>query len=249
MAAYKEILHYQMDNYYFNSAIIIFELMKFTPLILFLIPICLFQKKVEAQKYLPNFSVVEITKGNNKVSWNNPFKTCTQLAVQRSTDSVNNFRTILSAHSPELTENGFIDKKAPVNSKVYYRIFYTLKGGDYYFSKVVSASIVNEQTKLPSKKKKKSRLKKYSKEKKSSNYLSIGTNGNIYINLPKAKQLKYKLVIFDTDNSTLFTIEKITEVELILEKNNFLHTGWFKYELYEEGRLLQKNRFQIEKIN
>jgi len=228
---YKEILHYQMDNYYFNLATIIFVRMKFTPLVLFLIANCLFHKKIEAQEYLPDFSVIEITKGNNKISWNNPYKTCTQLAVQRSTDSINNFRTILSAHSPELTENGFIDKKAPVNIKVYYRIFYMLKGGDYYFSKVVTLS----------------KAEKYSKDKKLSNYLYVVTNGNIYINLPKAKQLRYKLVIFDADNSTLFIVEKITEVEIILEKSNFLHAGLFKYELYEEGKLLEKSYFNIQK--
>ncbi len=221
--------------------------MKLTPIILFLIANSLFQKKVEAQKYLPDFSVEEITKGNNKVSWKNPFKTCTQLAVQRSTDSINNFRTILSAQSPELTENGFIDKKAPINSKVYYRIFYTLKEGDYYFSKVMSVSEFSKQAMQTSKNKKNRLPKKSTKEDKSSKYLSIGDNGNIYINLPKAKQLKYKLIIYDTDKSTLFTIEKITEVEIIIEKNNFLHTGWFKFELFEEGKIIEMNRFQIEK--
>ena len=144
---------------------------------------------MEAQKTLTNFSVVEITKGNNKISWHNPYKTCIQLSVQRSTDSINNFRTILSAHSPELAENGFIDKKAPENSNVYYRIFYTLKGGDYYFSKVVEVSKSNKEVKISSKKKKNNRSKKHSKEIKSSAYFFIGANGNIHINLPKAKQL------------------------------------------------------------
>ncbi len=223
--------------------------MKFIPLILFLTANCLFQKKIEAQKYLLDFSVVEITKGNNKVSWNNPFKTCTQLAVQRSTDSTNNFRTIHSANSPELTENEFIDNKAPLNSKLYYRIFYTLKGGDYFFSKVESVIKSSEQVNQSPKKKNNSSIKNYIEEINVPKYLTISANGNIYINLPKAKQLKYKLVIFDTDNSTLFTIEKISEVEIILEKNNFLHAGLFKYVLFEEGKLLEKSYFNIKKIN
>ncbi len=243
---YKGILHYPIDNYYFNFATIIFVRMKLTPSLFFLIHICLFPNKIKAQKFLPNFSVVEITKGIIKVSWSNPYKNCTQLSVQRSIDSVNNFRTILSAQSPELTENGFIDKKAPTNNKVYYRIFYTLKEGDYYFSKVVSVSKSNNKVKPSSENKKNNQTKDKFKEIKSK-YLSIGANGNIYIILPKANQLKYKLIFFDIDNSTLFKIEKITEVEIIIEKNNFLHIGWFKYELYEEGRLIEKDKFQIEK--
>ena len=220
--------------------------MKLTHFLFFLISFCLFQKEIEAQKFIPDFSVIEITKGNNKISWNNPYKNCTQLSVQRSIDSVNNFRTILSAQSPELSENGFIDKKAPTNSKVYYRIFYTLKEGDYYFSEVVSVYKFSNQLKQALVNKKNSQAKNKSTEINSSKYVSIGPNGNIYINLPKANQLKYTLVFFDTDNSTLFTIEKIKETKIIIEKNNFLHVGWFKYELFEEGRLIEKDKFQIE---
>ncbi len=202
---------------------------------------------MEAQKYLPDFSVIEITRGNNKVSWNNPYKTCTLLAVQRCTDSINNFRTILSVHSPELAENGFIDKRAPVDVKVYYRIFYTLKGGDYYFTRAVGVSTATKQNKLSSKDEKNIPIKTNSKEKETAKYLFLGVNGNIYIMLPKAKQITYKLVIFDSGNNNLFSIEKIQETEIIIEKNNFLHAGRFKYELYEEGRLLEKSSFIIQK--
>lgn len=221
--------------------------MKLFPFFLFLVFNTLFQKKIAAQQYLPDFSVLEITPGNNKVSWKNPFKNCSQLAVQRSTDSLTNFRTILSAQSPELSENGFIDKKAPSDSKVYYRIFYTLRDGDYFFSKVVGVSKFTDEIKPLTRNIKNSWTKKYLTEIISSKYLSIDSNGNIAIKLPKANQLNYKLVIFDTDNSTLFTIERITEVEIIIEKNNFLNAGWFKYELYEEGTLIEKNHFLIEK--
>ncbi len=207
----------------------------------------MFQKKMEAQKYLPNFTVIEITRGNNKVSWNNPYKTCTLLAVQRCTDSINNFRTILSVHSPELAENGFIDKKAPLNGKVYYRIFYTLKEGDYYFTKAVGVSSATNRVEFSSKNKKNGRNEKNFSEKEPSKYLFLGVNGNIYIVLPKAKQLTYKLIIFDLDNSNLFSIERIQETEIIIEKNNFLYAGQFKYELYEEGKLIEKNTFIIQK--
>lgn len=88
-----------------------------------------------AQKALPDFSVRELTKGKVQVSWENPYPSCIQLAIQRSPDSTRNFRTIFSSQSPELPSNGFLDSKFQPGTTLYYRIFYVLKGGDYYFSK------------------------------------------------------------------------------------------------------------------
>jgi hypothetical protein len=74
---------------------------------------------------------------NNKViiSWNNQFgKTLTTINVQRSYDSLKGYTSIFSAQSPELPENGYVDSKAPYN-RMFYRLFYVLEGGLYYFSK------------------------------------------------------------------------------------------------------------------
>lgn len=86
-----------------------------------------------AQRALPGFTVKEVGKGKTSISWINPYPSCNQLAVQRSTDG-KNFRTIFSAQSPELPTNGYVDNKMPVASKVYYRIFYVLTGGNYFFT-------------------------------------------------------------------------------------------------------------------
>jgi len=32
-----------------------------------------------------------------------------------------------------------------------------------------------------------------------------------------------------------------------LDKANFLHAGWFRFELYENGQLKEKHRFYIPK--
>lgn len=93
---------------------------------------------VMAQGTLPDFSVRELSKGKIQISWNNPYPNCIQLAVQRSTDSSRNFRTIYSAQSPELVSNGFVDNKPLINSRNWYRIFYVLQGGSYYFTKSIS---------------------------------------------------------------------------------------------------------------
>lgn len=96
-----------------------------------------FLSTTHAQDTLPNFTVTE--RGNKVIiSWVNPFKTCIQLNVQRSFDSLKNFRTIYSAPSPELPQNGYSDNKMPTN-RTFYRIFYVLDGGTYFFTQSLKA--------------------------------------------------------------------------------------------------------------
>ena len=90
-----------------------------------------------AQNVLPDFTVKELTKGKIQISWNNPYKNCIQLAIQRSSDSSKNFRTIFSAQSPELATNGYVDSKLLPVEISYYRIFFVLQGGQYFFSKAI----------------------------------------------------------------------------------------------------------------
>lgn len=92
-----------------------------------------------AQRALPGFTIQELGKGKVSISWINPYPSCNQLAIQRSTDSIN-FRTIFSAQSPELPRNGYVDTKVPPAPKVYYRIFYVLAGGNYFFSAIKKSS-------------------------------------------------------------------------------------------------------------
>ncbi len=219
---------------------------------LFLITV---RQELIAQQYLPHFSVIHLSKSNNKISWNNPHKNCIQLSVQRSTDSTSNFRTILSAQSPQLAENGFIDKKAPDEGQLYYRIFYTLKGGAYFFSKTVSPVDEKDNTafkKTPSKplnKNKKNITYKKSEESSKilkSSFLRIDKKGNLLLLLPKADQFNYSITFYSSEKNRLLSIDPIPETELLIEKGNFLKEGWFEYELKEEGKLLERKRFYIQ---
>lgn len=94
---------------------------------------------LSAQRALPGFTIQDLGKGKVSISWINPYPTCNQLAVQRSTDGIN-FRTIFSAQSPELPRNGYVDNKVPPAPKVYYRIFYVLAGGNYFFTTIKTAT-------------------------------------------------------------------------------------------------------------
>ena len=98
-----------------------------------------------AQDTLPKFTIREIGSSKILVSWSNPFPNCIQLAVQRSFDSTRFFSTVFSAISPNLPQNGFADNNMPAGVKAYYRIFYVLEGGAYFFSKSQSVGVVKKE--------------------------------------------------------------------------------------------------------
>ncbi len=380
----------------------------------------LLHQVVYAQGSLPNFTVRELGKGKIQISWINQYPSCIQLSIQRSTDSSKNFRTIFSSLSPELPANGYLDNKLPQKDTIYYRIFYVLNGGAYYFSNVSAIGIkktagetknanvvnqpnlvnkpmpgppmantskavktgtrivieknevslltneeykafkdsINNQTNdalrrinehsvewiLSEKKPKKELIHIFRKDglslrmnkqayarfkdsifnktsdtltafgnwhklwkpyiEKTEEYIQIYRNdsllaqisfskykrfrdsimssskdtlfmqnkyrsdihpfmpkyvwrpsvfvytnqvGYVKISLPLHKLHKYHLIFFEEDGTEIFRIKTIKESELILDKTNFMHAGWFHFELYENDKLKEKNKFQLQK--
>jgi hypothetical protein len=86
-----------------------------------------------AQDTLPHFSVAVRGAGKILVSWHNPFSTVSQISIQRSSDSLKDFTTLLTVPDPMLPENGVVDAKAS-SPNFFYRLFIVLQGGNYLFS-------------------------------------------------------------------------------------------------------------------
>jgi hypothetical protein len=106
---------------------------KITISVYFLILGILLLPELKAQSdKLPQFSLTE-RNGMVFISWNNPFEDVSQLIIQRSTDSVKFFRSIMSMPDPSASSNGYVDKMEDAVS-MYYRIFYVLPGGRYSFT-------------------------------------------------------------------------------------------------------------------
>ncbi|KIC91564.1 hypothetical protein [Flavihumibacter sp. ZG627] len=78
-------------------------------------------------------------------------------------------------------------------------------------------------------------------------YIFTDRRGLLNIQLPQAGRKKYRVSFFEADKSPLFEIREVAEKVLIMEKSNFMHAGWYLFELYEDGVLLEKNRFYISK--
>lgn len=380
---------------------------------IFVIAVLLAVFPVCAQGLLPDFSVKELTKGKIQISWNNPYRNCVQLAIQRSQDSSKNFRTIFSSQSPELASNGYVDNRPIPGVKNYYRIFYAMETGAYFFTraipvetqlpakpavtvppadapaKEISLTIIppgkvapkdltsiylkktllfqldkkayqhfkdsiNSRTSdalrrlnkkavewIPVKKElyfiyqyqqllTELNAKAYLKFKdsiryrtkdtlyvadanhiqlkpyieptkkrvfiyrndsllqtleparyrlfrdsvstqtkdtlyvtdnehvkihafvpkyvwKPSDYIFTNNKGYVTILLPLVKQHKYQVIFYEEDGSELFRIKTVKEPELILDKTDFVHSGWFYFELFEDDQLKEKNKFFLPK--
>ena len=254
-----------------------------------------------SQDTLPRFSFLE--RGDRVViSWTNPYnEKLVQLNVQRSYDSLRNYSTIFSATSPELPQNGYTERKPPT-SRVYYRIFYVVEGGTYFFTKPKRAGLppppqhttgddasardikafiasdsgrtvtikikdVYKQIPASSFRSFRDSILKQTRDTlfaindtliavnpyiarehwKPSMYIYVNREGYINISLPLVHEKKYNVKFFEEDGSPLFEIHLVKDSPLILDKSSFIHSGWFLFELYEDNRLKEKNKFYLPK--
>ncbi len=268
--------------------------MKKSILILFIF----FTQLSNAQDSLPAFSV--INKGNNRIviSWNNNYKQTRQISIQRSPDSLNNFKSIVTVPDPMNRQNGYMDTRAP-NDKMFYRLYILVDGSNFVFTKskrpvyenmvvyspiektaVLDSALIKVLDKIVNQELSDAELtteeiqilKNYRNSKmvrlpdsiskkidaviKLNNkpefvipiYRIVSTrDGQVQINLKDFHDKNYTIKFFEDDDTFLFEIKTITEAALILDKSNFYHSGWFKSELYENGKMVEKNRFFIPK--
>lgn len=301
----------------------------------FLLFFLFFVATVNAQDTLPRFSVVAKGTGKILVSWHNNYRVVSQISIQRSTDSLKNFTTLITVPDPKLPENGAMDTRTS-HPNFYYRLFIVLEEGKYLFTPSrrpgartgeSTATIQDDeedtdpvlsktdrqrvffiqpgndrgkpQVKIPSgmathgspeievKKtifiKKgdaiigqlpENRLRSFrdsllTKTKdtlffidgdsllirpfvpkeiyRASPYVFTGKFGNVHLSLPDPGKKHYSIKFYDDTNKLLFELLEIKDSSLILDKSNFLHAGWFRFELYDGEQLKEKNKLFIPK--
>ncbi|HVZ97141.1 MAG TPA: hypothetical protein VG847_09725 [Chitinophagaceae bacterium] len=211
-----------------------------------------------AQDTLPQISV---TKMGNKVlvSWINNFENVSVINIQRSYDSLKNFRTIGTVLNVSAKNNGFMDAQELPPPK-YYRVFISFEGGKYLFSRVyrpvtdtgLNSNEVVEALENRDVKDTKG-IKNVTPPEASrrffvpSKHVYTGKENNVIISLPDAAQKKYSIKFFEEDGTPLFEIKKITEPYLTLDKVNFMHAGLFDFELFADGQLVEKYKLYIPK--
>jgi hypothetical protein len=198
---------------------------------------------------LPDFMAM-IKTGKIQLEWLSGFPNVKQIGIQRSLDSVLNFNTIAYASYPSQTRNIYLDTK-PLPGSNYYRLFILFDNGRYMYSRTILAtqdSTISATTKLTIEDVKDLKGTDKAPEKISwhpSNTVYTTADGNVNINLPDAQQKKYSVKFFEPNGVFLFEIDQVKLPFLILEKAIFLHSGWFNFELYEDGKLKEKWSFFI----
>jgi len=202
-----------------------------------------------AQGVLPKFSVTNAGKNRIIIGWVNNYPVTKQISIQRSHDSLKNYKTILSVTDPTAIQNGFADTKAP-NDHMYYRLFINLDKGQFFFTEVkkpdtsklaentIVKEIKNNEVKQPPIKK---------GDFVPSFYVYTNKDGYVFVNLPDADRKKYHIKFFEENDNLLFELKNIKEPALTLDKANFIHSGWFTFELYNDEKLVEKNRFYLSK--
>ncbi len=258
---------------------------------------------VAAQDSLPKLTV-KSKSGKVILGWQNPYPDVVQINIQRSYDSLKNFKTILTVADPAAVTNGYLDSKPP-DLRQFYRLYVQRNGGMYFFtngyrpvpdtakavakqippkkpvstkltppvqSEVIPATALEEEiageTTGPKKiEKNSSGRKKLSNTKQvgldsakadvpeiqeiivPSVFVHTNAQGQVVVALPPEKTSQYTLKFYKEDGTPLFTMNKIRESQLTIDKTNFVKAGWFKFELYENNLLKEKNKFFIPKEN
>lgn len=214
---------------------------------------------LSAQDTLPRFSVKNA--GNNRIiiGWTNTFETIKQISIQRSFDSLKNFKTILTVPDPTTPQNGFVDTKA-TNDHMFYRIYILLDKGVYLFSdtkrpelaieapvvasdtvtKVVSVIPLDTVTQAPLVNNKPPAFVP-------SKYVYTYKDGYVRISLPEDADKTYSIKFFDSEDKPLFELKNVKERSFRIDKSNFYKAGWYKFELYEGAELLEKHKFYLAK--
>jgi hypothetical protein len=82
---------------------------------------------------------------------------------------------------------------------------------------------------------------------KPSKYVFTEKDGNVKIALPMAAEKKYTIKFFDELNTPVMEVKQIKDSVLTLDKSNFIHAGWFRFELFEDGVLKEKHKLFIPK--
>jgi hypothetical protein len=78
-------------------------------------------------------------------------------------------------------------------------------------------------------------------------FMMINPEGNLQLALPSNKAGSYRIQFYLPEGGPFFQVSKIKEPFLIIDKVNFMRSGWFEFEVYEDERLRERKRIFIPK--
>ncbi len=240
--------------------------------LLFLLIGILFADSINAQDSLPGFTVKNYGQKRIVISWKNNFPMVKQIGIQRSYDSLKNYKTILTVANPMLPENGYFDTKATTDS-MYYRLFIVLDKGEFIFTESQRPVLDTtkrfgvEQVSQGDQKNNNIFFKStdstiiistydsaqlVKQDKKPtifvpSVFVFTQKDGYVQISLPDAESKNYSIKFYEEDDRFLFELKDIFNSNFKIDRTSFYHSGWFKFELFENNLLIEKSKFFLAK--
>ncbi|WP_346237194.1 hypothetical protein ABDK00_011810 [Niabella insulamsoli] len=206
---------------------------------------------LQAQEMLPDFSVYKVGGGRVVVAWTHNYQGIKQINIQRSTDSLNFFKTVGTMPDPTLQQNGFADVKPP-SDNMFYRVFVMFEGGKYISTKSKRPTL--DSTGLAD---------AYNSGNRSNtevnlnpNFLPAGFQQSTYIftspdryvrvELPYDKR-KYDIKFFSETGQPLFEMNNVKEKRFKLDRSYFATAGYINFELYADGKLMERHKVYLPK--
>jgi hypothetical protein len=206
---------------------------------------------LKAQDTLPNFSVKNVGNDRIIIGWYNKFSNVTQISIQRSFDSLQGFKTLLTVTDPLSPQNGYVDMN-PINDHMFYRLYIMHDNGHYLFSEakkpIFDSLAAAANAKLNGTNGANGNKPLAIPGFTPSAYVYTNADGYLSVNLPEEeKPKKYSIKFFNDEGVFLFELKEVKERIFKVDKTNFYQAGWFRFELYEDGKLLEKHKFLLEK--
>lgn len=213
-----------------------------------------FHLQGNAQEILPGITVRN-SSGKIIVSWKNEYQQpVTTINIQRSYDSLTNYTTIGTVLNPLNKENGYADLTPPYN-KMYYRVFIAFEGGSYILSTPVRPS--KDTSSSPSQVVYPWQVNPNADPSIQvppaptgfipSKTVFTARDNNVIVHLADVENNKYVVKFFDELDNLLFELPQVKEDYLIVDKVNFKRSGWFHFEIFENGKSIEKHKFFIAK--
>ncbi len=215
-----------------------------------------------AQDTLPKIMVYKAKDGLSTIQWYNDYGIVKQLTIQRSTDSLRNYASIYTMPNAMVKRNQYTDKKSK-GINYYYRVYVQLPEGQYLNTPSVRAQGIT--TVLPITNGKINRTDVYPatdtalngkingttlpkpKPFVPSEYVFTDKKNNIIISLPNAEDNNYSIVFTDVNNEQVLKINSVRESNLILEKYNFVRSGWYFFTVYKGKEIFEQHKLMISK--
>ncbi len=80
-------------------------------------------------------------------------------------------------------------------------------------------------------------------------FVYINPGGNLMLILPNPEKKHFSFLVYKEDGTLLFNMKNIKESKLLIDRSNFMSSGWFNYEIYEGQKSKEKNKFFIPPEN